>query len=260
MRKRYDRAIADVLFELRVLSHRSFARHRSIPALLGFSLEQDDEFKSAGASGDVLRPALLLEWAVTDLNRYFLENQEQSPIHCARLVADITDGLQVMHTYGLSHADLKPYNMLLYTDASSAYGLVAKLSDFGFPGSGQHQLPVGGDTPHWGAPYREYTIDNTEYPGGVFLFGLVAMFVAVKGNWDFRLNGVGVKDVQTRQANIRSALRNHFGNPKDDLSSVSSRTWFRRWDELLSNTVTADPEDRLRTRGLGKVRQNITGR
>lgn len=184
-------------------------------------------------------------------------------MHCAELVADIADGLQAMHTYGLSHADLKPDNVLLYVDASSTYGLVAKLSDFGFSGSEQHQLPVGGDTPHWGVPGRAYTMKNTECPGDVFSFGLVAMFVALKGNWDFRLNGAGVSDVERRRKNIRDAVHSHFvvagGGGDEIVDGISGDAWFQRWDELLHKTVTPMPEGRLTTRGLGSVRQHLTG-
>ncbi|GAW24371.1 hypothetical protein ANO14919_139550 [Xylariales sp. No.14919] len=260
MSKKYDRALADVLFELRVLSHKPFAAHRNIPALLGFSLEQDGQIKPTPTSTNILHPVLIVEWATTDLNSYFLQNQEQTPMQCAELVADIADGLQAMHTYGLSHADLKPDNVLLYTDAASPCGLVAKLSDFGFSGSEQHQLPIGGDTPHWGAPDREYAIDNTECPGDVFSFGLVAMFVALKGNWNFRLNGAGVKDVQKRQTNIRDALHSHFSGMGDCLDGIERETWFQRWDNLLSNTVVPNSGCRLTTHELGNVRLNLTGR
>ncbi|KAH9908331.1 kinase-like domain-containing protein [Xylariomycetidae sp. FL2044] len=257
--KSYQRALADVLFELRVLSHKPLANHRNIPQLLGFSLE-DEKFTPAGARETILRPVLVVEWATTDLNSYFLNYQGQSPADCAELVADIADGLQAMHMYGISHADLKPDNVLLYEDVSSASGLVAKLSDFGFSGSEQHQLPTGGDTPHWGAPNREYAIDNTECPGDVFSFGLVAMFVALKGDWDFHLNGAGVKDVERRQANIRDALSRHFVEEEDCPDGISFETWFRRWDDLLRHTVTRSVSGRLTTSGLGSVRRNLTGR
>lgn len=131
-------------------------------------------------------------------------------MHCAELVADVADGLQGLHMGGLSHADLKPDNVLHYTETSSAYGLVAKICGFGFSGSDQHQLPVGGTTPHWAVPDREYAIYDAECPGDVFSFGLVAMLVVLKGNWNFWLNRAGVKDIQRRQANIRNAIRSYF--------------------------------------------------
>lgn len=211
--RRYNRALADVLFELRVLSHKPLVSHRNIPSLLALSLDQDgsdDNELSGLPDAAMMRPVLVVEWSTTDLNRYFLGSQEQSPMHCAELVADVADGLQAIHMYGLSHADLKPDNVLLYLDASSASGFVAKLSDFGFSGSEQHQLPVGGDTPQWSDPVREYAMVNTECAGDVFSFGLVAMFAALKGRWDFGLYGMGVEDIGRRQANLRDALHVHF--------------------------------------------------
>lgn len=259
----YERSLADVLFELRALSHKPFANHRNIPSLLGFSLEHAHHDDITGPTGaTMIRPVLLMEWATTDLNRYFLAGQEQSPMDCAELVADIADGLQAMHLYGLSHADLKPENVLLYPDCSSASGFVAKLSDFGFSGSEQHEMPDGGDTPAWGAPGREYGIADTECPGDVFSFGLVAMFAAVKGHWDARLYGKGVGDVERRQANLREALLARCVNEAhcgSDTAASDDFQWFTRWDDLLSHTVTPEAESRLSTSELGKVRQTLTG-
>jgi serine/threonine protein kinase len=164
-----------------------------------------------------------------------------------------------MHIYGLSHADLKPENVLLYPDTSSASGLVAKLSDFGYSGSEQHELSIGGRTPHWEAPDATYAIHSTECPGDTFSFGRVAMFVALKGNWDFRLNGASVRNIQRRQENIRDAVRRHFSGEEHCLDGISAETWFRRWDDLLRNTVTHSDE-RLTTSELERVRQELTGR
>lgn len=261
--KQYARSLADVLFELRALSHKPFADHRNIPSLLGFSLEQADHDDDTGPPGaTMMRPVLLVEWATTDLNRYFLASQEQSPMDCAELAADMADGLQAMHLYGLSHADLKPENVLLYPDYSSSSGFVAKLSDFGFSGSEQHEMPDGGDTQLWGAPGREYGIADTECPGDVFSFGLVAMFAALKGHWDARLYGNGAGDVERRQANLRDALLARYMNEAhcgSDTVAADDCRWFARWDDLLSRTVTPKAESRLSTGELGKVRQSLTG-
>jgi hypothetical protein len=50
-----------------------------------------------------------------------------------------------------------------------------------------------------------------------------------------------------------------FLGEENCLDGISTETWFRRWDELLSNTVTTNAENRLITSELVKVRQSLTG-
>lgn len=44
------------------------------------------------------------------------------------LLLDVAHGLEYLHAKGIVHGDLKPDNVLLKADVSSALGIVAKLS------------------------------------------------------------------------------------------------------------------------------------
>ncbi|KAK4495372.1 hypothetical protein PRZ48_013703 [Zasmidium cellare] len=249
--KDYGKALANALFEIRVMAHKPLASHRNIVSLrtVAFADDASDHFPLAQPT--LLKPMIVVDWALGDLTSHLLEKSLDFT-ESAELVADIADGLQILHLYGITHADLKPDNVLLFVDPESHSGLVAKLADFGFSGSEEHRQERKGLTSRWSAPAvdgaDEYLMTNTECPGDVFSFGLVAMFVAIAQEWDpdCHLPDWFDPDVQ----------REKFD---DSLGRIYNADDFARWHKILHSTVVSNPTDRLTTKSLGTVRGLLLG-
>ncbi|KAI9770784.1 MAG: hypothetical protein M1840_003034 [Geoglossum simile] len=119
----------------------------------------------------------------------------------ASLIADIADGIQILHDHDLVHADLKPRNILLFPNSASRCGLTAKIDDFGFAGMTTYtydgrRAPLAdgrprGGTPEWNAPeclknsdpHTSYSLDHPQYKPSrdVYSFGLLTAYIALDG-------------------------------------------------------------------------------
>jgi serine/threonine protein kinase len=120
----------------------------------------------------------------------------------AGLIADIADGIQALHDHDLVHEDLKPGNILLFSNETSPSGLIAKIADFGFAGmvtytrNGQRgPLPDGrprGGTAEWNAPEclkdsdpftKSSSLDHPQYKPSrdIYSFGLLIVYIALDG-------------------------------------------------------------------------------
>ncbi|KAF2163146.1 hypothetical protein M409DRAFT_57811 [Zasmidium cellare ATCC 36951] len=249
--KDFGKALADALFEVRVMSHKPLASHRNVVSLRAVSFADDDIQDLQPAQPRVLRPLIVVDWSLGDLTSHLLERKLDFT-ESAELVADIADGLQILHLYGITHADLKPDNVLLFSDPDSHSGFVAKLADFGFPGSEEHRQERKGLTSRWAAPaaggHDDYLMKNTECPGDVFSFGLVAMFVAVAPDWD--------SDVHLPDCFHPDIQRAKFDYTLDRLYGADE---FAPWHKILHSTVVSNPNERLTTQGLGTVRELLLG-
>jgi len=257
----YSLAIADMLFEIQVMSHKPLCDHRNIVPLYGIAFEEDYTYtpSSEGRPAfEIFQPILLVPWAHCDLSAYFSSGIAVSPERCAAIVSDVADGLEALHMYGIVHSDLKPANILLFLDPSvpGSDGLVAKLSDFGFSASEQHEVLSRGGSDGWRAP--ECDIDNDYCNASsrdVFSFGLVAMFVAMEGYWDSRIHGSSAPSVDIQRESIRTALTTRYSEEWSTHVHM-----LPRWMQLMSQTLMEHPPDRIKPRELGVVRKMLLRR
>lgn len=247
----YGNALANALFEIRVMAHKPLASHRNIVNLRAVS------FADEGAEDDqlhrpcLLKPLIIVDWSLGDLTSHLLR-QKLDFTASAELVADIADGLQMLHLYGITHADLKPDNVLLFSDPATHSGFVARLADFGYSGSEEHRQARKGLTSRWAAPSAngndDYIMKNGECPGDVFSFGLVAMFVAIAAEWDPEVH---LPDSISTEVQLR-----RFDEALERLYAANE---CQRWQTILHSTIVPVPHDRLTTQGLGEVRATLFG-
>ncbi|KAM0543484.1 hypothetical protein ACHAPJ_012282 [Fusarium lateritium] len=114
-----DRMYAWLLQELRVFCHPKLRAHENICKLL-----------FVGWDGDSVVPALGLELAAYGTLEDSMQHLRSygSIERKANLTLDIARGLNVLHSLGLVHGDVKPGNIILCKHASR--NIVAKISDF----------------------------------------------------------------------------------------------------------------------------------
>jgi Protein kinase domain len=206
----YRQDMYDLDFELQILSKPSLREHPNITQLLAVCFdapsEKSERFRAFPGPGLILE---LAQEQYPDLASFFDDNNHPERPHrlpyetSASLIADIADGVQVLHDHSLVHADLKPRNILLFPNDASRCGLTAKICDFGFAGmvtytgEGERRpsldgLPRGG-TPEWNAPeflksgdpFNTHTFspDHPEFEPSrdIYSFGLLTVYIALDG-------------------------------------------------------------------------------
>lgn len=247
----YGYTLANALFEIRVMAHKPLATHRNIMNLRAVCFANDGVEDDQVDRPYSLKPLIIVDWSLGDLTSHLLRHRLDFTAS-AELVADIADGLQMLHLYGITHADLKPDNVLLFSDPTTESGYVAKLADFGFSGSEEHRQERKGTTSRWAAPSidgnDDYSMRNAESPGDVFSFGLVAMFVAVAAEWDPEVHLPDKINPEVQRGSFDETLRRLYSGDE-----------FARWQRILHSTVVSDPKDRLSTKDLGTVRETLFG-
>ncbi len=131
-------------------------------------------------------------------------------------IADIADGLSVLHMCGINHGDLKPQNILLFNDLEKTGGLIAKVADFGFANVEFLNESIRGGSEEWAAPEcirgcpedimtAMQELDIAEFASDVYSFGLVAMFVALDGVQSLAIQEFGPPD--TTAGDCEKAMR-----------------------------------------------------
>jgi serine/threonine protein kinase/Fe-S cluster assembly iron-binding protein IscA len=207
----YRQDMYDLNFELQIMSKPSLREHPNITKLLAVCFGVPPE-KSEGF-GAFPEPGLIVEPAherYPDLASFFNGDSHPERPHRlpyetgASLIADIADGVQVLHDHDLIHADLKPENILLFLNSASQCGLTAKITDFGFAGMVSYtkggipiptadSMPRGG-TPEWNAPecleidgpfdrHISPSLDHPQYNPSrdIYSFGLLTTYIALDG-------------------------------------------------------------------------------
>ncbi|MCJ1251357.1 Ankyrin-2 [Trapelia coarctata] len=177
--------LASLILEIRMMTHELLRSHRNIVRLLGISwVKQNVAFTE-----QLTTPVLIAELSTgNDGQPFTLESligntttAELPLVLKGKLLSDIASGIAALHALGVVHGDLKPANVLLFTDST---GLTAKISDFGFCIVDDDDLKVArGGTAYWNAPecmadaptdIRAYRIES---PRDLYSFGLLIWFV-----------------------------------------------------------------------------------
>jgi serine/threonine protein kinase len=203
---------------------------------------------------------------------------------CYSLIADIADGLSVLHHCEVLHSDLKPSNILLFPD-SEKKGLVAKIGDFGFADVDRvltHSLDTAagpvvgvgrGQTREWAAPemlqscpiYIRRLASTVSIAGDVYSFGLLMAYIVLGGRGprtfvqrngstvseqDEELDRLKIDNVLSER--IEEAVRLRWENSPGQIDEKAGIVL-----DLIRDIVMADPT--ARPSSLSDVRRKIMG-
>lgn len=131
------------MLELRVLTEEHIKRHENVAKLLGVSWHPN---------GNSICPILIMELACEEhrtLKEYLCLPTSLKTRFA--LLRDVLEGLSALHAMDVVHGDIKPENVLMFK-STSAIGLSARLSDFGFCRPTADYKWEAGGTPYWNAP------------------------------------------------------------------------------------------------------------
>jgi serine/threonine protein kinase len=244
--------------------------HRNIVRLLALSW---DEIDLANDNTDLFAPLLITELAheiTPTLQGYYQDRSTDRAWGVSReFIADIADGVTVLHTCGVIHGDLKPENILLFRDRESGCGLIAKIGDFGYAGVDGLRR---GRTRRWTAPEcldgcpSDILADARMMPiaADVYSFGLLVLFILLNGRsptealglsdegFDkLRFSSNGLETFQTlfrHDVNDRPYWDKHEKHPSSLNQTVQV---------ILEETLCRAPS--RRTSSLKHIRKLITG-
>ena len=182
---------------------------------------------------------------------------------------------------GVIHGDLKPQNILLFDDAETREGLVAKVADFGFSNIEFLKESIRGESERWGAPERirgcpkEITtaiqeLDISGCVSDVYSFGLVAIFVALDGVDSLASQEVGngesagvekaireLKFTDQARTKVEKRLRRDY-EETDWQGSGGAEGLCERYVSLIHDTLQSMPTKRVSS--LDGIRLRLTGR
>jgi serine/threonine protein kinase len=176
-----EKRLHDLYFELQIMSHRPLCEHPNIVQLKGISFwgNRDEE----------LCPVMIVEPACReypDLTRFVLsQNGNVQAALAAGIIADIADGISVLHVYGVIRGDVKPGNVLIFPATGDGLRVVAKICDFSFSRNRFSKDDPRGNTPAWAAPECFPTAPVAFHPyrnepaQDIYSFGLVSAFVLI---------------------------------------------------------------------------------
>lgn len=140
-RPEVDRQVRHMIVEITALCHPRLRDHANIVDLLSWGMSNENWHGV---------PFLALELADNTLASFLSETDRSSVQERHHISLDIGCALDAIHEIGLVHGDLKPENVLLFTEAGC---WVAKLADFGGGADlGQGGVLAGRGTPGWRAP------------------------------------------------------------------------------------------------------------
>jgi serine/threonine protein kinase len=243
--------------------------HRNIVRLLALSW---DEIDMRSNNTEFFAPVLITELAhevYPTLQAYYQNPSTAKTASMGReFLADIADGVAVLHDCGVLHGDLKPDNILLFKDEQSKFGLVAKVADFGFADVNGTRR---GRTRRWAAPECldgcpadiVGTAKAMTSAADIYSFGLLVLFVALGGREPRDSLKLRDEDFDTLRfsSNSTDAFRNLLPtlavaeDSDDDENSKGPSS--ESIHSLMEATLQSDPS--RRTPSLKHVRMLITG-
>lgn len=221
------RALQTVLTELTALLHPPLRRHANIVTLLGVAWGSNHV--------DPLQrlPVLVVEYgdkgtlADVQLNGSILSDNTKLQISLG-----IASGLQALHIHGMVHGDLKPENIIMFSDAHTK--LIPKLGDFGFAvieAAEAPEITLGG-TRMWRAPESYVRLPTSKLRfTDIYSFGLVVWSIALDGT---RPSHVLVSE-NLKNDSLWLAWDQLTSN--DKLLSLSQfEEWVPKWELLREST------------------------
>lgn len=173
---------------------------------------------------------------------------------------DVASGLDALHGCGIFHCDIKPNNVLLFTDERRE--LVAKLADFGLSlaESGEGALLSGG-TAGWNAPeWQSFIPADRLAKVDIYSFGLLVWSVMTMTSDPFQ--GIGMP-IQTHLQDIE-ALKTSDGlmlrKVISHLRRTSTACPFPAVSlavAVIQETIRKEPSQRDLARAIDLLKQGI---
>jgi hypothetical protein len=220
------RVLDDIKQELYVLCHQPIRKHRNIIKTRGIA------WMDVGTPGELNLPVIFLEMAQLGSLDAFLHLNHPDTISRAQLVEDVGNGLLALHESGIIHGDLKPDNILIFTE-NSPRKFVAKIADFGSSNilsallSGEHDpkeevYQTRGGSGLWNAPeWRRSMSLKDLISGDTYSFGLVAWSILTVASNPFGfLDPDTIESLKSQNTLIRFACR-----AVEDYYSFELSTW-----------------------------------
>ncbi|KAF2633096.1 kinase-like protein [Macroventuria anomochaeta] len=142
------RQVHDIYLEIMALRNPALQNHRNIVHLIGWGIEETWNET----------PLLVLELAMGDLCSVLANPDFQITCEIThQLSIDIGHGLDAIHELGIVHGDLKPLNVLVFSNSPHKVPFVAKLADFGLSVNEVHfasddSVTISGTSEDWCAP------------------------------------------------------------------------------------------------------------
>jgi serine/threonine protein kinase len=176
---------------------------------------------------------------------------------------DVASGLNALHGCGIFHCDIKPGNVLLFTDKKRE--LVAKLADFGLSlaDSGEG-IELSGGTKGWNAPeWKSYIPADRIAKADVYSFGLLVWSVMTMTRDPFQGIGIPIpthfQEIEASKASdglmlrkvISHLTRNSTACPSPAVSSAVA---------VVQETIRKDPSQRDLTRAIDLLKQGMPER
>jgi len=163
--------------ELRILLHAPVRKHRNIVDILSIGWTRLAPLKPP------LLPIIYVEFAPNGTLAQYLENNALDSVDKTSLTQDIARGLQVLHSCGITHGDLKMDNVLIFPRSDGPYPVQAKLSDFGCSVlEDEHGTKLSG----WSFPWNAPELHKNCSPSMLHLTDLYSLGLLV---WSLTLNG-----------------------------------------------------------------------
>jgi serine/threonine protein kinase len=212
-------------------------------------------------------PVTFVEYASHGTLAQYLDNNTVDSAVKNSISLDIARGLQVLHSCGITHGDLKTGNVLIFPCSDRTYPVQAKLSDFGSCVlEDESGTKLRGCTPPWNAPewYKNFA-PSLLHKTDIYSLGLLIWCLTLNGRnpfeaWDSdqietrKLSGSILKDaIQSieQQYDTRMLLRRSLDDHSRFFSYFYSVAVPRR---VFRNTLTID----LSKRSLEKVLNSLS--
>jgi serine/threonine protein kinase len=273
----YQKDIHNINHEVELMSYKPLCQHRNITKLLAISFDSAEQAperdsQQGKVTEALIRPILVVELAhesFADLGLFFDPDNNKSlpnpmPFDLASsLIADIADGVAALHSFHITHADLKPENVLIFPDPASPTRIVAKIADFGLSGcdvllpfktdtNRTKRMPTKlmlssgtrGGTSVWLPPECLETTNDYQSQSSrdIYSFGLLATYIALRGRHPntYAKDLIHVKLSDSMVETTMQLLAAYYSQPLVD-------TRWSKIAEIAPITLRMKPEDRIQT-------------
>ena len=241
----FQNRINAMMLELRTLTHDPIRQHENIVKFLGITWETDPF--------DIERkwPVFLMERAMNGtLVDVFQTERALALSTRLNLILDVILGLEILHSCGIIHGDVKLENILVFDSLDNSTvdrPFIAKLADFGgsiFDVSTTSRLSSG--TQPWNAPeWRERLDPKALQLTDIYSLGFVMWRILANGEHPFPVRAQFISQ-QAWQKEIENLKATDEGMEKHltQVSTFETEVERRLVEATIKRTIKKDPADR----------------